>query len=254
MAGMTYSKNLDILDGVELPTDKEINAFTRRINIKAGQREKGYVKLGPERYKEVYDQCFGPIRGKELEKMLAEKYDVKPSTIKAIANNGEMNARKPGANKIVSDDEHKKNIEIWRSKYMPTYEIWSPGPEWLELYDETNAGQASNIISLIPPSVVYDCRFNHYGDREYVIKVTEPYITFHKGIPGHVWRNKFPYLTTEKSKKYEFNTVVESADFIEGKFGKAGNKSNFYRWYERGICWKGKFAGWVFVAKYPSIL
>lgn len=147
-------------------------------------------------------------------------------------------------NRHIPVAKHNKNMKTWQNTHNTwECEFQSPGVELLDDYDLAYTNTAR--YGIIPPSVVYNVRFNMNDVpapelREYLLPWTKTIQTEEKsgrirnGYYIGIRKNKFKFLTTQSSKTYKCNNFEDVQSVLKLMLGKTLTNQQAHHWINKG--------------------
>jgi len=244
--------DIEFIDNTELKNAtmrSKVRANNRRTWNNPAVRERrskgikkaysGKVKETKRLWNQIYDEAWSILLNSDRTKTsvieeFSLKYDLHIAVIANIIYK----------NRHISQTKHKKNMTAWQN----TANIWecefqSPGPELLDDYDL--AYNNADRYGIIPPSIVYNVRFNMSDVpapelREYLLPWTKTIQVEVKsgrvrnGYYIKVRKNKFKFLTTQPSKKYSCNSFEDVQTVLKLMLGKTLNRQQAHHWIHNG--------------------
>ena len=149
------------------------------------------------------DRYYGASR------KMAEKYNITEARAHAIRDN------EYGFEPV---EKHEYWLSEWKVTVAVRWCISTPGPEWLDLYDE----QFENTI---PPSKIFEARFDSTEPLEFLLEsCPDAYSTRNtkgrKDAIRKALRDTFPFLTKEQSQKHIFYSRADAARWCMENYGQ----------------------------------
>ena len=244
------------------------NSFSHQDIMQTTNVEKGTatkIALGimvpDELFRELLEKSFEvPDRLNGYSKRIAKRHRVDYTALVEVVNKGTR-----GGRPIIPVEEYEKKCEKWKLEIATKYVVYTPGVELLPIYDEYNSKYlGKSIASKVPPSAVYDLRFNYKNPSTKIIRDRlKKYFPKDAKRDSGQWRRdvkKFQFLCKDKSKMHIFYTKKELYTWLNKNYGtKLGppngkiNGGKGLRILKKtkhqpyGIMWtKGKLSGCAF--------
>lgn len=247
MATKSFDASLDdLLSGLDLPSNDDL-----KREMKGKKITESKLSITPEKANEIWMKLWGEDRGSDLYKKLAKEYNVAYSAVFGLAlGNHPLSP--------VDKDQWKLIYQEWHNRYgynKNIYVVRSPGNDLLDYYDEMNSKRGPVKTSKIPPSVIYDIRFNKEASKEEVKKyLKENNIKVDNTMIATYASKTFGWLVDAPHQEWEFDSLVEMSKWLFERGGrkckKGGQLAEDY--LSRGMLWMDKgggLSGWSFVKK-----
>jgi len=249
----------DILNGVELPTDEQVRKETGSYRKSAGwknpeakrkriaraqqtKKNKGLITSDEQRLKIYYDQFESKDRLFGYRKQVAKEIKLDETSVAVF-----MDPQSVG----VSLEQHQRLVEKWQQEVAVQYIVRTPGNDLLEIYDAYNESLGGNK-NQVPPSVVYDLRFNSDLSAKTIRSRIAQYFP-HRYLESDslaTYRTKkMSYLTNTASETHIFYRLCDAADFLTATTGWT-NRDSMFAFFEDGLFvgTQRKLAGYVLEA------
>lgn len=211
--------------------------------------------IDPEKARQIYydpdfwknDRLYG------ASVVIAKKYKIE----KVLARELRDNSRG-----YIPQVEHDQLVSEWQNGPAEKWIIYTPGIEWLSDYDRYNESLSDSQRSTIPPSAVFEARFNSTDPVTYLMDnyPTALNASTPKGKKDAYSRKSksFEFLTINNSKKYVFYTRSEAADwciknFNLGESFQMGIGNQFGTTTQNKVVWKiPTMRGFIFRRENPN--
>jgi len=186
--------------------DLAIREKSRKI-----KQDKGSY-ISPEIAAPIYcdPEFWGKDRYYGASRKMAEKYNITESRALSIRDN---------IYNFEPNEKHEYWISEWKASVAVRWCISTPGPEWLDLYDE----QFENAV---PPSKIFEARFVAADPLEFLLEsCPTAYNTRstkgRKDAIRKALRDTFPFLTQEPSRKHVFYSRADAARWCMENYGQS---------------------------------
>lgn len=174
--------------------------------------------------------------------------------------------------KAISINRQKANMEKWSN--MGTYILRSPGYDLIDYYDYkwkeyvaslgkdggiSGKNHGRNQLGYVSPKVIYQIRYQtKYHNKNYkekIWQILEPHIKQDSVAPAfhHSCKNAmYKWLTTEKSKSYEFVILEELYNFMDKHLDMKVHRGEIRPHSEKNfsdntLWWRKQAAGWSII-------
>jgi hypothetical protein len=167
--------------------------------------------ISPEIAAPIYcdPEFWGKDRYYGAARKISEKYNISESRAQTIRDNGYS---------FEPAEKHEYWLSEWQATVAVRWCISTPGPEWLDMYDE----QFENAI---PPSKIFEARFNSMEPLEFLLEsCPAAYSTRdtkgRKDAIRKALQYTFPFLTTQPSEKFVFYSRADAARWCMENYGQ----------------------------------
>jgi len=251
---------LDIADSID---SQDIANSEAGLKSKATRESMGKIK--PDSYFVQFIEAAFQVPDREygFSNRTAKIHNIDLSTMCEVVNKGTR-----GGKPIIPVEEFQKKLEKWRNEIATKFIVYTPGIELLPAYDDyNNKYLGKSVASRVPPSAIYDLRYNCKNPSVDVIKDRlKKYFPKNAKRDTSSWRRelkKFPFLSTKKSKMFVFFQKEDVYVWLNENYGtnlgKKGKRNGgkgglaiLKKTKDRpfGVAWTtGKLRGLVFQTK-----